>query len=139
MVREWVLDKWKLKGNVSISAMSGALLLFKFIVEEDVAMVLSACWTYGRCNLSLYKWKVGFNSAADLQKTASVWVCLLGLPLEYWDEAIFRWIGNIFRHFVGVDGISRSKSGLVYAFFCVQAMVSKNLPNFITLKSRLGS
>ncbi|GLJ54032.1 hypothetical protein SUGI_1156310 [Cryptomeria japonica] len=102
-------------------------------------MVLFGCWTYGRCNLSLCRWKVGFDPAADLQKTAPVWVHLSGLPLEYWDESIFRWTGNTFRHFMGVDDITRTKSRLVYARFCVQATISKNLTNFITLKSRLGS
>ncbi|GLJ49542.1 hypothetical protein SUGI_1050650 [Cryptomeria japonica] len=119
--------------------MSGALFLFKFTTEEDVAHVLSGCWSYGPNNLSLYCWKASFHPATDLQKTASVWVCLPRLPLEYWDKSIFKWIGNSFGHFVGVDEITRSKSHLVYACFCVQAIVSMNLPNFITLKSRLGS
>ncbi|XP_059076689.1 uncharacterized protein LOC131875963 [Cryptomeria japonica] len=139
MVRKWVKDKWKLKGSVSISAMLGALFLFKFTVEEDVAHVLSGFWSYGHNNLSLYCWKASFDLAADLQKIAPVWVRLQGLLLEYWDESIFKWIGNSFGHFVGVDEITRSKSHLVYARFCVQATVSKNLPNFITLKSTLGS
>ncbi|GLJ06853.1 hypothetical protein SUGI_0050310, partial [Cryptomeria japonica] len=63
MVQKWVKDKWKLKGSVSVSAMHGALFLFKFTVEEDVAHVLSGC----------------------------------------------------------VDEITRSKSCMVYAHFCVQA------------------
>ncbi|GLJ21101.1 hypothetical protein SUGI_0385660 [Cryptomeria japonica] len=104
MVRKWVKDKWKLKGSVSVSAISEALFLFKFTAEEDVTLVLSG-W----------------------------------LPLEYRDESIFKWIGNSFGHFVGVDEITITKSCLVYAHFCVQATVSMNLPNFITLKSRLGS
>ncbi|GLJ53244.1 hypothetical protein SUGI_1134770 [Cryptomeria japonica] len=139
MVRKWVKDKWKLKGSVSLSAMPDALFLFKFTAEEDVTHVLSGCWSYGRNNLSLYRWKADFDRAADLQKTAPIWVRLPGLPLEYWEESIFKWIGNSFGHFVGVDEITRSKSRLVYDHFCVQATMSKNLPNFITLKSKLGS
>ncbi|XP_059064473.1 uncharacterized protein LOC131856638 [Cryptomeria japonica] len=139
MVRKWVKDKWKLKGSVSVSAMPGALFLFRFIAEEDVALVLSGCWSYDRNILSLCRWKVGFDPTTDLQKTAPLWVRLSGLSLEYWDECIFKWIGNSFGYFVGVDDIIRSKSRLVYARFCVQAIMSMNLPNFITLKSRLGS
>ncbi|XP_057845052.2 uncharacterized protein LOC131054539 [Cryptomeria japonica] len=139
MVRKWVKDKWKLKWSVSVSAMFGALFLFKFTAEEDVALVLSRCWSYGRNNLSLCRWKDGFEPATDLHKTAPVWVRLPGLPLEYWDESIFKWIGNSFGHFVGVDDITRAKSRLVYACFYVQAIVTMNLPNFITLESRLCS
>ncbi|GLJ23524.1 hypothetical protein SUGI_0445660 [Cryptomeria japonica] len=45
MVRKWVKDKWKLKGSVSVNAMIGALFLFKFTTEEDVALILSGCWS----------------------------------------------------------------------------------------------
>ncbi|GLJ25172.1 hypothetical protein SUGI_0481490 [Cryptomeria japonica] len=54
MVKKWVKDKWKLKGTVFFSAMLGSLFLFKFTIEEDVALVLSGCWSYGQNNLSLY-------------------------------------------------------------------------------------
>ncbi|GLJ44052.1 hypothetical protein SUGI_0918830 [Cryptomeria japonica] len=43
MVRKWVKDIWKLKGSVSVSAMPGALFLFKFTTEKDVTLVLSVC------------------------------------------------------------------------------------------------
>ncbi|GLJ37235.1 hypothetical protein SUGI_0755210 [Cryptomeria japonica] len=43
MVRKWVLDKWRLKGSVSVSGMPATLFLFKFTIEEDVVMVLSGC------------------------------------------------------------------------------------------------
>lgn len=119
IVRKWVKEKWKLKGSVSVSAMPRALFLFKFTAEEDVSLVLSGCWSYGRNNLSLCHWKDGFDPATNLQKTTPVWVRLPGLPLEYWDEFIFKWIGNSFVHFVGVDEITITKSWLVYAHFCV--------------------
>lgn len=133
------MDKWKLKGSVSVSAMPGVLFLFIFTIDEDVIMVLTSCWSYGKGKLFLYRWKVGFELAADLHKSALVWVYPPRLPLEYWDDSVFRWIANTFEHFVGVDEITRTKSKLVYARFCIQATISKNLPNFITLKSKLGS
>ncbi|GLJ24065.1 hypothetical protein SUGI_0458820 [Cryptomeria japonica] len=83
IVQKWVKDKWKLKGSVSVNAMPDTLFLLKLTIEEDVAHVLSGCWSYGRNNLSLYHWKVGFDPATDLQKIVSIWVRLLGLPLEY--------------------------------------------------------
>ncbi|GLJ44149.1 hypothetical protein SUGI_0920990 [Cryptomeria japonica] len=120
MVKKWASNKWRLEGSVSISAMPGALFLSKFTTEEDVVMVLFGCWTYGKCNLSLCRWKVGFDLAANLHKFALVWVPLPRLPFEYWDKSIFRWIGNTFSNFVCVDEITRTKSRLVYVCFCIQ-------------------
>ncbi|GLJ37762.1 hypothetical protein SUGI_0767440, partial [Cryptomeria japonica] len=77
--------------------------------------------TYGKYNLSLYRWKVGFDLAADLHKSALVWVHLTRLPLEYWDDSVFRWIGNTFRRFVGVEKIMRIKSKLFYVHFSILA------------------
>ncbi|GLJ16217.1 hypothetical protein SUGI_0271800 [Cryptomeria japonica] len=119
--------------------MRRALFLFKFISEEDVVMVLSGCWTYGKCNLSLCRWKASFDLTADLHKFAMVWVFLHGLLLEYWDDSVFIWIGNTFGNFVGVDEITKTKSKLVYALFYVEATINKNILNFISLKCKLGS
>ncbi|GLJ15662.1 hypothetical protein SUGI_0257630 [Cryptomeria japonica] len=82
IARKWVKDKWKLKGSVSVSAMPGALFLFKFAVEEDVTLVLFGYSSHGRNNLSLCRWKAGFDLAANLQKIAPVWVRLPVPPLN---------------------------------------------------------
>ncbi|GLJ30424.1 hypothetical protein SUGI_0602190 [Cryptomeria japonica] len=117
MVLKWVATKWNLKGSVFVSAMLRALFLFKIIVEEDVIMVLSGFWAYGKNNLYLCRWKLGFDPVADLHKMASIWVSLLGIILEYWDESIFRWIGNMFGHFIAMVDITKAKFKVVYAHF----------------------
>ncbi|XP_059077997.1 uncharacterized protein LOC131876578 [Cryptomeria japonica] len=127
MVRKWAATKWKLKGSVMISAMPRALFLFKFTLKEDMVLILSGYWTYGKHHLSLCKWKPRFDPVADLNKFALVW-----------DEMIFCWIANTFGHFVVVDEVTRTKSRLVFVCFCVLVAVNKNLPNFITLNSKLG-
>ncbi|GLJ30867.1 hypothetical protein SUGI_0613630 [Cryptomeria japonica] len=87
MVRKWALTKWKLKGSVIVSAMPGALFLFKFTLEDDVLRSLFGFCTYGKNHLSLCRRKPSFKSTADLHKSTSVWVHLLGFPLEYWDDS----------------------------------------------------
>lgn len=84
------------------------------------------------------KWKPGFDPSAELNHMAPVWVRLPGLPLESWDEQIFRWIGNSFGCFVAVDSVTLNKSRLVYARFCVNVTINKALPNFISLKPKWG-
>ena len=80
--------------------MPSGLFYFKFTVEEDINFVLSGTWYYGKHCLALTRWHPGFDAGVELNKLALVWVRLPGLPLEFWDEKILRWIGNSFGHFV---------------------------------------
>ncbi|XP_057861882.2 uncharacterized protein LOC131070389 [Cryptomeria japonica] len=138
MVKHWAKSHWKLKGSLEVSAMPGGLFLFKFITEEDLIYVLSGSWAYGKHFLTMAKWKPGFDPSTELNHMAPVWVRLPGLPLEFWDEQIFRWIGNSFGCFVAADSVTLNKSKLVYAHFCVNVTINKTLPNFISLKSKWG-
>ncbi|XP_057872573.2 uncharacterized protein LOC131078814 [Cryptomeria japonica] len=138
MVRRWAHSRWKIKGSVSVSAMPGGLFLFRFTAEEDFIYIMSGSWSYGKHFLTLSKWKPGFDPSADLLRLALVWIRLLGLPLEFWDDTIFRWIGNSFGQFVVVDNAMMWKSRLVYARLCVNVVVNNPLPNFIALKSKWG-
>ncbi|XP_059064150.1 uncharacterized protein LOC131856394 [Cryptomeria japonica] len=138
MVRQWAKSCWKLKGCLEVSAMPGGLFLFKFNTDEDLMYVLLGSWAYGKHFLTMDKWKPSFDPSTELNRMAPVWVRLLGLPLEFWDEQIFRWIGNSFGSFVAADLITLNKSRLVYACFCVNVTLNKALPNFISLKSKYG-
>lgn len=122
MVKHWAKSCWKLKGSLEVSAMLGGLFLFKFITEEDLIYVLSWSWAYGKHFLTMAKWKPSFDPSVELNHMAPVWVRLPGLPLEFWDEQIFRWIGKSFGCFVSVNSVTLNKSRLVYAHFFVNAM-----------------
>ncbi|XP_059075102.1 uncharacterized protein LOC131875098 [Cryptomeria japonica] len=138
MIRRWAKYRWKLKGSVDILAIPGGLFLFKFNVEEDPIFVLSGSWAYGKHFLTLAKWKPDFDPSTELNRMAPVWVRLPGLSLEFWDEQIFRWIGNSFDSYVVADSVTLNKSRLVYVRFCVNVVINKALPNFVSLKSKWG-
>ena len=57
----------------------------------------------GKHNLVIAKWKLRFILAIDLQKFAPMWIRLLGLPVEFWDNKVFRWMRDSFGHFIKVD------------------------------------
>ncbi|XP_059073337.1 uncharacterized protein LOC131874112 [Cryptomeria japonica] len=118
--------------------MCGGLFLFKFTAEEDLIFVLSGSWAYGKHFLTLAKWKLGLDPLVELNHMALVWVRLLGLPLEFWDEQIFCWIRNSFGNYVTTDLVTLAKSRLVYACFCVNVAINKSLPNLVSLKSKWG-
>ncbi|GLJ56716.1 hypothetical protein SUGI_1252830 [Cryptomeria japonica] len=90
MIRRWAKSRWKLKRSLDISAMLGGLFLFKFNVEEDLIYVLTGSWAYGKHFLTMAKWKPGFDPSVELNRMALVVIRLPGLPLELWDEQIFR-------------------------------------------------
>ena len=108
-VRKWVINKWKVKGNICVSAMPSGLFCFRFTTEDDLQMVLSGTWYFGKHCLALTRWHLGFDAGLELKKLAPVWVRLPGLPLEFWDEGILRWVGNSFGHFVSIDKVTMQK------------------------------
>ena len=89
-----------------MSVMPSGLFCFKFMTEEDINFVLSGTWYYGKHCLALTRWHLEFNVGVELNKLSPVWVRLPGLPLEFWDEKILRWIGNSFGHFVTADAVT---------------------------------
>ncbi|XP_057868988.2 uncharacterized protein LOC131075992 [Cryptomeria japonica] len=138
MVRRWAKARWKLKGSVDISTMPGGLFLFKFTTKEDLTFVLSGSWAYGKHILTLAKWNPGFDPSVQLNRMAPVWVRFSSLLREFWDEQIFRWIGNLFGNYVTADSVTLAKSKLVYAHLCVNVAINKVLPNFVSLNSKWG-
>ena len=86
--------------------MPSGLFYFKFMLEEDINLILSGTWYYGKHCLALTKWHPGFDASAELNKLASVWDRLPRLPLEFWDEKILRWVGNSFGHFVTANKVT---------------------------------
>ena len=46
-VRKWVINKWKAKGNICLSAMPSGLFYFRFTAEVDLQTVLSRTWYLG--------------------------------------------------------------------------------------------
>lgn len=140
MVRRWVSTKWCLKGSVEICAMASGHFLFNFTASKYLISVLSSGpWVYGKHSLALCLWKLGFDPVVDLNKSTSMWICLLGLPLEYWDESILKCIGDSLGHLITSDSITRSKSRLVFARFCVNIEVHKSFPTSVKLNSKFGS
>ena len=137
-VRKWVINRWKVKGNICVSAMPSGLFCFRFTAEEDLQMVLSGIWYFGKHCLALTRWHPGFDASLELNKLAPVWVRLPGLPLEFWDEVILRWVGNSFGHFVTTDKVTMQKSRLDYARFCVNVALNRTLPSIVTLKTKWG-
>lgn len=44
-----------------------------------------------------------------------VWIKLLGLPMEYWEEDVFAGITNAFWELITIDPVMTSRRRLIYA------------------------
>ena len=113
--------------------MSRGLFYFKFMDSKDMKMVLAISWSYGKHNLMVVKWHPMLDLVKELNKMTLVWVRLLGLPLEFWDERILISIGNSFRHFFVADTVTLQKSRLMFARLSVNIAVGTSLPKSIIL------
>ena len=138
-VRKWARFKWKIKGSLNIIAMANDYFLFVFSNEEDRDSILSMPWFIGSRGLYLEKWKPGFDPSKKQLMQAPLWVTLPNLPLDLWHHKVFEGIGNSFGKFVTADDVTKARTRMVAARFCVQVDFGVKLPGSITLESEIGN
>jgi hypothetical protein len=86
--------------------------------------------------LTVQEWKPNFNPVSDTIKEVAVWMRISGLPIEYYDSQILRFIGNIVGKTVKVDKNTLTQERGKYARLCVQVNLTKPLLAMFTLKGR---
>lgn len=129
VVRAYVKQKWALKGNVKILALSKGLLSFAFSYEEDKIRILCGSpWLVGKTALVLQKWHPNLNMSESLMVEVPVWVKLLGLPLEYWVESIFSGIASSLGELLSIDMVIASRRRLTHARFYVGVAHDADIP-----------
>ena len=96
-------------------------------------------WSFGRDTLVLQKWssKLDFNESFFQQ--ALVWVRLLELPLEFWNEDVFKGVASSFGDLLSIDPITTSKSRLTYARIYVGVREGDDMPKVVCFQSKLGT
>ena len=87
----------------------------------------------------LSRWKPRFLPYWDLFNLVPIWVRLLELPLEYWDEGVFIWIGDYIGHFIEVYLTTISKAKLYFSRICVNVGMNKSLLTIVSLKFKWGA
>ncbi|XP_057817059.1 uncharacterized protein LOC131030331 [Cryptomeria japonica] len=116
----FVKRKWNLKGQVDVVAMNKGCLSFSFSCEEDRKNILS---------------NVGREKKFVVQ--VLVWIKLLGLPMEYWDEDVFARIANAFGELITIDPVTTSRRRLIYARICIGVGPETDMPEEIEIE-KLG-
>jgi hypothetical protein len=139
VVRKFVSRKWVLSGQVTVAAMAKGALAFRFTCLEDLTKALcGGPWLIGKSTLALKKWKPNMDLSGSFVESAPVWIKLPGLPMEFWNENIFRGIASILGDLLAIDSATAARSRLVHARLCVNVAKDLNLPKHIEISSRLG-
>ena len=112
---------------------------FDFTCLKDLASILSeGQWAIGHSSLVLQKWSSGMSLNDSLFAQAPVWVRLLELPLEYWNEDVFGGIARTFGELFSTDSITASKCRLNFARICIGVREGTDMPEFVALHYKLG-
>ena len=89
--------------------------------------------------LMLSRWKPRFSPNWDLFSLVPIWVRLLELPLEYWDEGVFIWIGDYIGHFIKVYLTTICKAKLDFSRICVNVGMNKSFLTIVSPKFKWGA
>ena len=60
-------------------------------------------WGFRKNTLTIKKWEPNMDLSDTFFLTTPIWVRLLGLPLEFWHEDIFRGITRSFGDLIAMD------------------------------------
>ena len=70
---------------------------------------------------------------------AAIWVRLLELPLEFWNEDVFAGVASMFGELLSLDPVTASKGRLTYARICIGVKEGVDMPDVVYFQSKLGS
>ena len=110
--------------------------LIKFKLHEDYLKVINeGPWFIGQQFLSVRQWTPGFRPSEAQFITTAVWARLPKLPIEVYNTAILRRIGNQLGTLLKIDACTIDNIKGRYARFCIQI----DLDSPLTSKVRIGS
>lgn len=129
-----VMSLWKPQCRVDCMDLGSGLFLFNFEAREDMDRVLSGGpWFIGGHFVAIRLWEPNFKASTTKVNTVAVWVRLNELPVEYYDIAVLRDIGNAIGPVLKVDANTASGTRGRYARICVQVDISKPLVKTILI------
>ncbi|CAL8115939.1 unnamed protein product [Prunus armeniaca] len=136
-LRARLLQRWALKGPMSLIDLENNYFIVKFLLEEDMQYVLtSGPWQIAGQYLVTQQWKPGFNPKEECVTHMTAWVRINGLNVEYFRPDVMGKIGNLIGHTVKVDALTMSQARGKFARICVELDLSKPLVPFIEVEGR---
>ena len=120
-LKRWAYEVWRLKGELRIFRLGGALVLFEFQNKWEADMVLlRASSRFKDREFLLQRWGPAVGCTWKESHAKEVWVRVVGLPLHLWSREVFKRIGDCCGGFVAVDEETALFSQLQWARILVK-------------------
>lgn len=134
-LRTRLLQKWDLKGPISLFDLENNYFIVKFLYEEDMKYVLTGGpWQIAGQYIVTQKWKPGFNAKEEKITHMTAWVRINGLNVEYFRSDVLEHIGSLSGTTVKVDSHTMSQARGKFARICVELDLAKPLTPFIEVE-----
>jgi len=116
------------KGQLDYLDLGNGWILFRFANVQDLNLVWDGRpWHVSGLNLVLRRWEPYFDPFSATIERIDQWIKITRLPLELWEEDIFRTLLANVGHFIKMDDITLNRSKGKFARVCLNIDISKPL------------
>ena len=128
---------WNPCGKMDCIDLGSDYFLIKFDLAEDVDRVLKGGpWFIGQQFLAIRQWEPEFRASEATFSSVAVWIRLPELPIEYYDPAILRRIGQAIGPVLRIDAHTTCGIRGRFARLCIQVNLDKPLEKSLTIGKR---
>ncbi|CAN1133322.1 hypothetical protein LINPERHAP2_LOCUS7577 [Linum perenne] len=129
---------WSKKGGVQVSHVGLGFYVVNFETIFDYEHALfGGPWMVNDHYVVIQEWRPYFRLEETFLSTLRVWVCLLGIPFEYFDSKILKFIGDRIGKTVRIDHTTLEGSRGNFARIYVEVDLSKPLLSKYRLRRRV--
>ncbi|XP_061373833.1 uncharacterized protein LOC133316111, partial [Gastrolobium bilobum] len=119
---------WARKGKINVTDIGNDFFVVQFSEKDDLNFALNGGpWIVLGHYLSLRKWEPTFRPNSDGIAKIAAWIRLPDIPIEFYDEAFFRRIGNWLGKMIKVDSNTNAHVRGRFARICVELDLSQPL------------
>ncbi|KAJ0964611.1 hypothetical protein J5N97_025749 [Dioscorea zingiberensis] len=119
--RETLSRLWCSYGEVTIADMPNGFFLVQCESEAMAEDVLAdGPWTINGSVFHLLRWKEHFEPMYEKLTTATLWVHLYNLPVEYWPPEHLESLVTYFGKLVKIDNTTNQKGRACFARVCIE-------------------
>lgn len=123
---------WKPTARMDCVDLGKDFFLIKFSDDGDYDKVLrGGPWFIGEHFLAIKPWEPYFKASEANFTSVAVWVRLLELPIEFYDNTVLRQIGSAIGTVLRIDSYTATGSRGSYARLCIQVNLDEPLINFV--------
>ncbi|CAN1269599.1 hypothetical protein LINPERPRIM_LOCUS13641, partial [Linum perenne] len=129
---------WAKKGDVRVSDVGWGYFVIRFQSTEDYERAMfGGPWMVADHYVVCEEWRPYFRPEDSALSKLRVWICLPGIPLEYFDYSILKRIGDRIGKTVRIDHTTLEGSRGNFARLCVEVDLSKPLLSKYLLRRRV--